>query len=56
MEVPEMVVGCEVGMPWIYFQTSGNLYQDKQFVYKGYSGAREGKNKPEMQDLLPAGR
>ena len=41
---------------WIYGQSTGDLYgPDGQITATGYSGARNGKNNPEMQDVSCAG-
>src|SRR5579883_1483500 len=40
---------------WTYSQKSGLLSQDDREVAHGYSGASDGKNNPEMQDVHNVG-
>jgi hypothetical protein len=42
-------------MTWKYDQESGDIYLNDKFVSSGYSGAGDGKNKPEMQDVPNVG-
>ena len=36
---------------WTYAQKSGDLQQDGKFVGTGYSGAGDGKNNPDMENV-----
>ena len=42
-------------MTWTYEQRTGWLSHDGEKVSRGYSGAKEGKNNPEMQDVANVG-
>ena len=42
-------------LAWTYAQKTGELQQDGEHVAIGYSGAGEGKNNPEMQDVPNTG-
>lgn len=42
-------------MVWIYHQSSGDLYQDGEFVEKGYSGRMTNKNNPDRQQVKGLG-
>jgi hypothetical protein len=49
------------GFAWTYAQQSGQLEQDGRPVATGYSGAKEGKNNPALQNVpnvgpIPCGR
>lgn len=42
-------------MPWTFQQSTGNLSRDGVFVADCYSGAGEGKNNPDMQNVPNVG-
>lgn len=42
-------------MSWIYFQTTGNIYRDKDYAGNGYSGAGNSKNRPRDEKLAKRG-
>lgn len=35
---------------WTYYQSSGELWHDNNYISRGYAGNGEGKNNPHMQD------
>lgn len=43
------------GQAWTYAQKTGDLEQDGRHVATGYSGAGDGKNNPNMQDVRNVG-
>ena len=42
-------------MTWKYEQATGRMLLDDKYFATGYSGAREGKNNPDMQDVANVG-
>lgn len=42
-------------LAWTYVQKTGELQQDGEHVATGYSGAGEGKNNPELQNVPNVG-
>lgn len=42
-------------MPWTYRQLTGTLYRDAELIGTGYSGAKQGKNNPALQNLRNIG-
>ncbi|WP_087022278.1 tlde1 domain-containing protein [Thaumasiovibrio subtropicus] len=42
-------------MTWTYYQSTGNLYLDDEFVAQGYSGKGDHKNKPDSEHIVGQG-
>ncbi|WKZ93841.1 DUF2778 domain-containing protein [Chimaeribacter arupi] len=42
-------------MAWIYYQSSGKLYHNHEFVEKGYAGRMTNKNNPDRQQVKGLG-
>ena len=42
-------------MPWVYHQSSGEMFRDGVLKGVGYSGSGEGKNNPAMQSVHNVG-
>lgn len=42
-------------MPWLYFQTTGELWLDEALIGDGYSGHGVGRNNPVMQAIPNVG-
>jgi hypothetical protein len=55
MSDPKHNPHLELDASWTYSQKSGELQQDGEHVARGYSGADEGKNNPEMENVLNVG-
>ena len=42
-------------MTWLYDQDTGHMLRDDRVIATGYSGAGDGKNNPEMEDVPNVG-